>query len=540
MSARGLIFLALAVALGCGAALAADAPPPAGAAAKDAPVADSYCPNCRRPVSWDDSKCKVCGCEFDPVKPRTRKGEGKSKPAAAAGEKADESPFPAPPQGAPADKEPPKKEIIDSPWQQIQPPETSRFGFGSYGRVGIDVGTDLHGAKPLDIVDYPTRLGKGPYQELHFYYKDKLDDLPVLVKTTLAFQEELFHYDGQFSAEMAVRELYAEVEPGDLALWIGERMYRGDNIYLFDFWPLDNQNTLGGGAAYRLNEYNKIQAHVGVNRIIDHSTFFQYQEIDVPLDNAVGTRKAVFLDRNRGVASLTYALELPIGLRAKAYGEAHYLPPGSHQLEPSGVQEHLPADHGFLGGCEVGFHAEQGSFADLFFKYSNGLAAYDVLSVPFGFDTDLTVTKAERMLFGLGGALETPWAGAHFGAFWQRFHDANSIDTRNDSDQYAAAVRPMAYIGQYFRAGFELAWEGVQNKEIFPETGSKEFMMLTKFTLLAGVAPRPNMFAKPELLAFFSFKWLNQAAAYELGRTRFVDTPERKEQSYGLLAEWWF
>ena len=28
-----------------------------------------------------------------------------------------------------------------------------------------------------------------------------------------------------------------------MGIWAGSRMYRGDDIYLLDFWPLDNLNT---------------------------------------------------------------------------------------------------------------------------------------------------------------------------------------------------------------------------------------------------------------------------------------------------------
>ena len=37
-----------------------------------------------------------------------------------------------------------------------------------------------------------------------------------------------------------------------LKVWAGSRMYRGDDIYLLNFWPLDNLNTLGGGAQLRV------------------------------------------------------------------------------------------------------------------------------------------------------------------------------------------------------------------------------------------------------------------------------------------------
>lgn len=520
--------IALVLSLVSAAPAPAQSAPSAPAAPKDAPQADYFCPECHAPIRFDQDKCPHCGTEFEPLKPRVKKGEG--------GEKRDESPFPAPPADRPYLKEQPP--IIDSAWPQIQPPAESRFGFASYGRVGIVVAPDLHGAKPFNVVDFTPRLEEGPYQELTFFYKDRIAEMPILVKTTLAFEEHLFHYTGEFDAKIGLRELYAELNPTpNVALWIGSRMYRGDDIYIFDFWPLDNQNTLGGGAAFKLTDDQTLQAHVGFTRIIDHDVFYQFQTIDVPKPDAVGTQSEVFLDRNRGVASLTYKVNLPLGLKWKLHGEAHYLPSGDRRLT-NGTNQHLPADHGFLIGTEVEERFDP-SFARLFVRYARGLAAYDPLSVPFGFAPDLTITDSERLLVGLGGAVDTHYFGMHYGAYWQRFTDSTGVDNHNDQDQFALAARPEVYIGDYFRAGVELSWQGLQPKGIFPETGKEEFPMVTSATVLLGIAAGRGPYARPALFAFYGFHFLNKAARIEMAR-RFVDEPHAREDVFGLLAEWWF
>ena len=64
--------------------------------------------------------------------------------------------------------------------------------------------------------------------------------------------------------------------------WVGSRMYRGDDIYLFDYWPLDDLNTVGGGVLYHrdlgLGNTVEFAAHGGENRL-DHP--FQFQETEV-------------------------------------------------------------------------------------------------------------------------------------------------------------------------------------------------------------------------------------------------------------------
>src|SRR5438552_6653043 len=95
--------------------------------------------------------------------------------------------------------------------------------------------------------------------------------MSVVVHTTLGFLDDFFHFTGQFRSTMALRNLYAEatnVGTPHLSLWIGSRLYRGDDIYLFDFWPLDNLNTLGGGVGLRFGPTD-LKLHIGVSRLED-------------------------------------------------------------------------------------------------------------------------------------------------------------------------------------------------------------------------------------------------------------------------------
>src|SRR4029453_15443141 len=89
--------------------------------------------------------------------------------------------------------------------------------------------------------------------------------------TTLAFGDQLFHLTGEFDAAVALRNFYLEAEKGlaagRLGVWAGSRMYRGDDIYLLDYWPLDDINTLGAGVGYR---HDRLEAavHAGANRLL--------------------------------------------------------------------------------------------------------------------------------------------------------------------------------------------------------------------------------------------------------------------------------
>lgn len=87
-----------------------------------------------------------------------------------------------------------------------------RFRFGSYGRV--QVASDLAGGtgRPTRIVHPAPRVDEGSYAELEFGYLPYVDASGVEVDTvfTLALVEDFFHFDGEFSEQLAIRNLYAE------------------------------------------------------------------------------------------------------------------------------------------------------------------------------------------------------------------------------------------------------------------------------------------------------------------------------------------
>ena len=147
------------------------------------------------------------------------------------------------------------------------------FTAGTYGRVHPSWNLRGGPGRPANLVSHGTRLELPPYAEVDLYYRKTFDDLPQDVEhpiqvgavITLAFLEDLFHFTGDFDQSFALRNLYGWTSGllgGRLGLWAGSRMYRGDDIYLFDYWPLDNLNTYGGGAELTLKPV-RIALHVG-------------------------------------------------------------------------------------------------------------------------------------------------------------------------------------------------------------------------------------------------------------------------------------
>ncbi|KAB2900631.1 MAG: carbohydrate porin, partial [Kofleriaceae bacterium] len=205
------------------------------------------------------------------------------------------------------------------------------FRFGSYGR--ILAGTDLRGGRPepIAVVARGPRVVEKSYLELDFAYGLRAKTGALLrTVVTLAFGDRIFHETGEFDAQPALRNFFAEARFDDgTTLWVGSRMYRGDDLYLFDYWPLDDQNTLGAGAITRKGAV-EVAAHAGVNRLLDD---FQFQERDVASPE-LGATTVTQLDRQRivGSASATYYVDAgPSDLNAKVKLHAERRAPVARQ-----------------------------------------------------------------------------------------------------------------------------------------------------------------------------------------------------------------
>ena len=148
-----------------------------------------------------------------------------------------------------------------------------RFEFGSYGRVYA--ASDLRGGtgRGTNVVAFGPRIvDEGNYAELELRREDKWNErVKGRVVATLALFPPFFHFTGKPEQAIGVRNLYAQGTYDNVTMWAGSRMYRGDDIYLLNWWPLDNQNTVGGGVGapvYKTETLETIlQFHAGQQRL---------------------------------------------------------------------------------------------------------------------------------------------------------------------------------------------------------------------------------------------------------------------------------
>ncbi len=422
------------------------------------------------------------------------------------------------------------------------------FRFGSYGR--ILAGTDLRGGRPepIAVVARGPRVVEKSYLELDFAYGLRAKTGALLrTVVTLAFGDRLFHETGEFDAQPALRNFYAEATfDSATRLWVGSRMYRGDDIYLFDYWPLDDQNTIGAGGSTRQGAV-EVAAHAGVNRLSDA---FQFQDKAVA-DPELGATTVVQLDRQRmvGSASATYYVDAGSDLDAKVklHAELQGLPSGT-RLRDDATPEALPRDWGTTIGAQLGVWglapAERGyrRHANLFARWSKGLAAFDELAPPFGFDTELrTYPRASEIVLGLGANWDDAWGHVLFGGYARRFVDADpNVRDRDDGWEYAVDVRPMAHVHKGLFAGIDVAYQARFPRGLMPSTQlAADPGVVSVAPMLAYSPMGTSAYDRPQLRLVYRVAKLSDGALALYAE----DDPRRAHPTVhylGAQAEWWF
>ncbi len=427
------------------------------------------------------------------------------------------------------------------------------FSLGSYGRAQSSF--NLRGGRGdgLSVVSRPPRLELGSYLELDLKWNLRaLDDdgeeqgaFQVLL--TPALSGDLFHFDGVFAEDLAIRNLFAQGTFGRFTVWAGSRMYRGDDVYLLDFWPLDQLNTYGGGGMVRYGaaQEGEVALHVGANRLFGDE--FQFQRVDEPLPGGVGTESVRVLDRQRLIGSARWTHHLALGdltLRAKVYGEVHTLPSGQRVLDdPVGERgvEELPSDFGSLMGAQLTLWgwAPQ-SFLHLWVRYSTGLAAYGELTIPrHGLSRDRRTAPARSFMLALSGNHDTEVFGVQLGTYLSTSADADGLQVDfDDRLEWVGVVRPQAYVGRFFTPGVEVSHQLVQPRGLNPRTDRLDVGQITKFSVIPAVQLGKGGFTRPRVQLTYTASVVGQGAR-ALFSANDVRLSDGVQHYVGIGAEWW-
>lgn len=440
-----------------------------------------------------------------------------------------------------------KAEIVENKKE-----ETPTFVFGSYGRVQPATNLEGGSAYKNNIVSHGSRLEQDSYVEFDFdYIFPKVDDFAKFkFISTIAANEDLLHDNGQWSLGSAIRNLFIQADDlfiKGLSVWAGSRMYRGDDIYLLDYWPLDDLNTYGGGLGYKFGN-SEINLHFGLNRLDND---YQYSTVTVISNDGVSSEEVVEMDRQRYTASLKLSHNFPnlagdLGMKVKLYGELHSIGSGETENKTDDTISEYPSDSGFVAGAEIGAYGFGiNSFANLFVRYGHNLGAYNALAVPQTQNLNIngTTEGSKELTVGLAGNWEIWKIGTMFGSYVKYFKDGDPNKYDNDDYvEFMVAVRPHLMLYRNFYLAFEFSHQLKRTNGLTPVANGEDRQMtpqVTKVSVIPLVTIGGGTYARPQIRLVYTASFLNDDAKYT-----FNASDERAGESVqhylGISAEWWF
>lgn len=455
----------------------------------------------------------------------------------------------APPEATPPAKAeaPPKPDPHDP---NSPPGLADGFHFGSYGRVIAAGDAAGRPGRNADIVARGSRLDESNYAEIELRREDywKNSGAYTRIVATTAFATPVFHYNGQFAASIALRNLYLEVRNAGvrgLAFWAGSRMYRGDDIYLLNFWPLDNLNTIGGGFGYTFKKGTELKFHAGLNQPTD--PYYRQTVLRPPAYNQFGAADVAILDRQKMISSGKLQHIWPIGalggVKGALYGEFHYVPPGQREVE-SKVYEDLPKDVGFVAGGQLtAFTGQRSTYLSLTARYAGGIAAYGELNAPQQLRPDRTARGARELLVSLSANYEKGPFGLLFGSYYRLYRNASKALDWDDLNEGIVIVRPQVWFAKIAGVALEASYQAQQRGvlvEKSPGQFNPVFAQMGRFGLVPFITPGgPGAFQRPHIQLIYLLT-VRDAAARSFYPSDDVFARRTIDHFIGVGAEWWF
>ena len=415
--------------------------------------------------------------------------------------------------------------------------------FGSYGRVGISSDGDGGRGDTVQINQYGPRLLEGNYLELDFGSKPMPSAYGVAqVLTTLAFDDALFHYDGRWRSNLALRRFQLSVEKlwgSPVFIVLGSQWNRGDDIYLMNFWPLDDVNSNGLTVGYRA-EQTTAKIHLGVSRLENNR---QQQSVEV---SGLGfeASQALVLDRQRFISTLSVEHRFAgTNQKLKLYGEYHYLPSGEFQSEtdPS-FREPLSDDLGVLLGAQYGIWGfGDDSHINLFVRYAKGLAVFDELASASSINRDRRAVDAQEGRIAISANLQSENLSVMLGGYARYFEDGDiNTEDFDDRQEVSLAIRPMLRLGG-FTPAIETSIQLSRPNGLNPQSGKQDVAQVIQIAAIPAItlSDDAGAYSRPQLRAIIAYSMLNQAA---LDYYPTADPRHAMKDVWfvGAMAEWWF
>ena len=426
-------------------------------------------------------------------------------------------------------------------------PVRGEFIFGSFGRIGVFTNQLGKEIQDVDVVSRIPRLQKRPYLELYLGYAKRFSFGEFNALVTPAIAGDPFHYSGQFRADFALRNAYLDVSNiGGLGffVWAGSRMYRGDDVYLLDFWPLDDLNTLGGGLGWRYGNdsfgWLELAGHFGASRVLGSNFFAQQVAVSDPTFGAI---EVVTNNRQRLIGSVKASYYRGIGkwfaFKLKLYVEGHSIAEGAIERR-NDVQQILPGDAGYVVGGQLSmFLQNTKNYLHFTVRYGENLGAYGALTVPFALNLQGTSAGAKETLIGL--SVFTFWwehLGVVFGGYYRGFQSARNDEyDAASTEELAGSLRINVSFLRFLQQGIEFTGQRAFPKGIHPDLFRQISPAAFKLSLMPTITSSPENFPELAVRFIYTFTSTNADARYMY----VAEDPRAGVRNYhffGVQAEW--
>ena len=278
---------------------------------------------------------------------------------------------------------------------------------------------------------------------------------------------DLFHYSGDFTSHIAIRNAYAETQNLGLrrAAAVGRLAHvpRRRHLPVRLLAARQPQHRRRRRRATSASKFD-VALHAGLNRLND---LYQYETLDTPPRGLGPPGKSTVLDRPRFVSSLklTAAVRRVPRRQGRALRRAAPVcPPASTPIRPRMLKTALPSDVGWVVGAQLGGWLRPYVFANLWLRAAGGLAAYGELTVPTGLDPTraraVGARGRRRALGQLGVAAgSASWAAPTCAASTTRRRGDFNPQSYTEG---IIAVRPHIYWNEYFHTAVELSYQARQ------------------------------------------------------------------------------
>ena len=431
---------------------------------------------------------------------------------------------------------------------------------GGYGRVGIARADKVQYPRSLNLNGMGSvggRMEEGDYVEMVTAFNfEPVSGGSDTTKITIQSRLALFTTQGQIIGNVtsnsyggitiALPELFAEAKNimgSPWSVWVGARVFRGDDIHLIDQFYFDDHSSQGFGVKYKHTQL----AVMFPGAVDTSSSLPPYFYL-----NIVNGSPVLGL-RNRSVYILEHTIPVKEG-SIKLLAEYQRLASGS--LSDTATSLNYPADFGYVLGVKYKRNIATrlpGSYYDVSARYGAGIAnggdggGSKTFLTYGGPNLHTKRFKNARSLATTASILYNISSNYSLNAYGIFTNSRGASDSLNKTPDYrgkqlfnrktdfAIGARGTWYINNWMHLLHELNFASRKD-------GTQHPAQMVKFSIAPTLVPngKRDVWSRPHFRLVYSVARYNKFAAENLYSPYLAQTGSKRWGHYfGLKTEWW-